>query len=101
RILAIGLVPLVLLGLPLILIFVIVVLPMIMVLTMAAFSRPESIPVAVPAIQSSANTQFILGEPPDNLALEKVWAEGEFTAGPAYGPDHCIFFSDMGNRIRR
>jgi gluconolactonase len=33
--------------------------------------------------------------------LEKLWSEGEFTEGPAYGPDHCVYFSDIGNRIMR
>jgi gluconolactonase len=33
--------------------------------------------------------------------LEKLWSEGTFTEGPAYGPDHCIYFTDIGNRIMR
>src|SRR5215218_4629860 len=33
--------------------------------------------------------------------LEKLWSEGEFTEGPAYGPDHCVYFSDIGNRIMK
>jgi gluconolactonase len=33
--------------------------------------------------------------------LEKLWGEGEFTEGPAYGPDHCLYFSDIGNRIMK
>src|SRR5579872_3880891 len=33
-------------------------------------------------------------------ALEKVWSDGEFTEGPAYGPGG-IYFSDIGNRIMR
>lgn len=33
--------------------------------------------------------------------LEKLWGEGEFTEGPAYGPDHAIYFTDIGNRIMR
>ncbi len=36
---------------------------------------------------------------PLNATVEKVWTGGEFTEGPAYGPDHCIYFSDIGNRI--
>src|SRR5207244_3575365 len=32
---------------------------------------------------------------------EKLWGEGEFTEGPAYGPDACIYFSDIGNRIMK
>jgi hypothetical protein len=30
-----------------------------------------------------------------------VWGEASFTEGPAYGPDRCIYFSDIGNRILR
>jgi gluconolactonase len=33
--------------------------------------------------------------------LEKLWSEGSFTEGPAYGPDGCIYFSDIGNRIMK
>src|SRR5260370_11002744 len=41
------------------------------------------------------------GEPvvPKDAKLEKLWSDGEFTEGPAYGPDRCIYFSDIGNRI--
>ena len=38
---------------------------------------------------------------PEGAKLEKVWSEGEFTEGPAYGPDGCIYFSDIGNRIMK
>jgi gluconolactonase len=31
--------------------------------------------------------------------LEKLWSEGEFTEGPCLGPDGCIYFSDIGNRV--
>src|SRR5438874_7745947 len=33
--------------------------------------------------------------------FEKLWAVGEFTEGPAEGPDGMIYFSDIGNRIMR
>jgi sugar lactone lactonase YvrE len=33
--------------------------------------------------------------------LEKLWGDGEFTEGPAPGPDGAIYFSDIGNRIMR
>lgn len=33
--------------------------------------------------------------------LEKVWGDGEFTEGPCLGPDRCIYFSDIGNRIMK
>src|SRR6266545_3556962 len=36
-----------------------------------------------------------------NSKIEKLWGEGEFTEGPAEGPDGCIYFSDIGNRIMR
>jgi YVTN family beta-propeller protein len=38
---------------------------------------------------------------PKGARLDKLWSEGEFTEGPAYGPDACIYFSDIGNRIMR
>jgi gluconolactonase len=33
--------------------------------------------------------------------IEKLWSEGDFTEGPAEGPDGCIYFSDIGNRIMK
>jgi gluconolactonase len=33
--------------------------------------------------------------------IEKLWSEGEFTEGPAEGPDSCLYFSDIGNRIMK
>src|SRR5207247_2926243 len=46
---------------------------------------------------------LLAGEPiiPQGAKLEKLWSEGEFTEGPAYGPDGCIYFSDIGNRIMK
>jgi len=38
---------------------------------------------------------------PANAKLEKLWSEGEFTEGPAYGPGGCLYFSDIGNRIMK
>src|SRR5436190_14764293 len=38
---------------------------------------------------------------PAGAKLEKLWGEGEFTEGPAYGPDACVYFSDIGNRIMK
>src|SRR5262245_6047573 len=38
---------------------------------------------------------------PADAKLEKLWSEGEFTEGPAQGPDKCIYFSDIGNRIMK
>jgi len=36
---------------------------------------------------------------PAGATLERLWSEGEFTEGPCLGPDGCIYFSDIGNRI--
>jgi hypothetical protein len=36
---------------------------------------------------------------PEGAKVEKVWGEGSFTEGPAYGPDGCVYFSDIGNRM--
>jgi gluconolactonase len=36
---------------------------------------------------------------PDGARLEKVWGDGSFTEGPAYGPDGRAYFSDIGNRV--
>ncbi|QDU23477.1 SMP-30/gluconolactonase/LRE family protein [Urbifossiella limnaea] len=33
--------------------------------------------------------------------LEKLWGDGEFTEGPAEGPDGCVYFSDIGNRVMK
>jgi gluconolactonase len=38
---------------------------------------------------------------PKRAKLEKLWGEGEFTEGPAYGPDGCVYFTDIGNRIMK
>src|SRR5437867_7953476 len=38
---------------------------------------------------------------PKDAKLERLWSEGEFTEGPAQGPDGCIYFSDIGNRIMK
>jgi gluconolactonase len=38
---------------------------------------------------------------PKGAKWEKLWGEGEFTEGPAYGPDACVYFSDIGNRIMK
>jgi len=46
---------------------------------------------------------FLSGEPPSppplippDAKLEKVWGDGNFTEGPAYGPGGCVYFSDIG-----
>jgi sugar lactone lactonase YvrE len=38
---------------------------------------------------------------PTDSKLELLWAEGEFTEGPALAPDGSIVFSDIGNTIHR
>jgi gluconolactonase len=38
---------------------------------------------------------------PDDAKVEKLWGEGSFTEGPVQGPDGCIYFSDIGNRIMK
>jgi gluconolactonase len=38
---------------------------------------------------------------PEDSKLEKLWSQGEFTEGPAYGPGGCVYFSDIGNRIMK
>lgn len=38
---------------------------------------------------------------PLSAQLEKLWGEGVFTEGPCLGPDGCIYFSDIGNRIMK
>src|SRR3989442_239581 len=38
---------------------------------------------------------------PAAAKLEKLWSEGSFTEGPAYGPGGCVYFSDIGNRIMK
>jgi gluconolactonase len=38
---------------------------------------------------------------PAGAKLEKLWSEGEFTEGPAYGPGGFVYFSDIGNRIMK
>src|SRR4051794_3622522 len=36
---------------------------------------------------------------PAEPKVEKLWSEGSFTEGPAWGPGGLIYFSDIGNRI--
>jgi gluconolactonase len=38
---------------------------------------------------------------PKGAKWEKLWGDGEFTEGPAYGPDGSVYFSDIGNRIMK
>jgi len=52
--------------------------------------------LAVP-IASADDGKFF----PADAKLEKLWSDGEFTEGPCLGPDGCIYFSDIGNRIMK
>lgn len=45
----------------------------------------------------TSQSQFV----PEDSDLEILWAEGEFTEGPAAAPDGSIYFSDIGNRMMR
>jgi gluconolactonase len=38
---------------------------------------------------------------PESAKVEKLWGDGEFTEGPCLGPDGCVYFSDIGNRIMK
>jgi sugar lactone lactonase YvrE len=37
----------------------------------------------------------------DDARVEKLWDKGEFTEGPAQGPDGCVYFSDIGTKIMK
>lgn len=53
--------------------------------------------VGLLALPSRADDDIV----PKGAKLEKLWSEGTFTEGPAYGPGACIYFSDIGNRIMK
>lgn len=48
------------------------------------------------ALQESANGLISPG-----AKLEKLWGDGEFTEGGAWGPDGCLYFSDIGNALMK
>jgi len=48
------------------------------------------------ALQESANGLISPG-----AKLEKLWGEGEFTEGGAWGQDGCLYFSDIGNMLMK
>jgi gluconolactonase len=48
-------------------------------------------------IQPTAQDQIVAAD----ARFEVVWGDGEFTEGPAWGPDGKLYFSDIGNRIYR
>ena len=57
--------------------------------------------LAVLAMLMVTTSLAFAGEQLVGRKLEKLWSEGEFTEGPALGPDWCIYFSDIGNRIMK
>src|ERR1051325_271138 len=67
--------------------------PALLFLAALGAARPES-----PGSRADRPDKLIV---PEAARLEKVWSEGSFTEGPAYGPDGCVYFSDIGNRIMK
>ena len=59
----------------------------------AAVLTSFALPVAI--LACAADDAPII---PKDATFEKLWSDGEFTEGPAYGTDRCIYFSDIGNR---
>ena len=55
--------------------------------------------VAVGAIEAKEAAQDAIV--PAGSKLESLWAEGDFTEGPALAPDGSIIFSDIGNAMYR
>ena len=53
--------------------------------------------LAIPTIANADTADFVASD----SRPEKVWGDGEFTEGPCLGPDGCIYFSDIGNRIMK
>jgi gluconolactonase len=71
--------------------------PIIDARTLEHFMRAISIVLLVSTVVRADTADFVA---PD-AKLEKLWSEGEFTEGPCLGPDGCIFFSDIGNRLMK
>ena len=59
--------------------------------------NPVVLPVSLSLLGADADNPIV----PEGAKLEKLWGEGEFTEGPAYGPGGCVYFSDIGNRIMK
>lgn len=51
----------------------------------------------LPEFRPTAQDKIVLAD----SKLEKLWADGEFTEGPALAPDGSILFSDIGRTIYR
>lgn len=65
---------------------------------LAKAEKAEVAPEETPTpFKPTAQEKFV----PAASKLELLWAEGEFTEGPALAPDGSIFFSDIGNAIYR
>src|SRR4051812_41124446 len=68
-------------------------------------ARPRSLPMRLSfAACLLASFPLIAADPepfPKSAKLEKLWGDGEFTEGPCLGPDGCVYFSDIGNRIMK
>jgi gluconolactonase len=60
-----------------------------------------SVLIVLSALLSAAPSEATQSIIPPGAKVEKVWGEGEFTEGPAYGPGGCVYFSDIGDRIMR
>lgn len=54
-----------------------------------------SLSLTIPALADDA--KFF----PADAKVAKLWGDGDFTEGPCVGPDGCIYFSDIGNRIMK
>jgi len=59
--------------------------------------RPATLLIVILAVPTAAAGCDPLVR--DGAKVEKLWGDGEFTEGPCLGPDGCIYFSDIGNRI--
>jgi gluconolactonase len=57
----------------------------------------DPVPYRVGEFRPSAQDRIV----PAGSTLELVWNDGDFTEGPAPGPDGAIYFTDIGNRIMR
>ncbi len=63
----------------------------------ASCAAPDLVPFRVGEFRPAAQERIV----PAGSTLELVWNDGEFTEGPAPGPDGSIYFTDIGNRILR
>jgi gluconolactonase len=59
--------------------------------------RATGILLLLPTVSWADKSEFVA----DDAKLERLSFDGEFTEGPCAGPDGCIYFSDIGNRIMK